>query len=168
MGNSLDFSESLFIFTSNQGMSENRLGEQRLGFDKEVITYKNSKGDILKSLKKQFKPEFLNRLDHVVFFNEIDKKAAKKIAALELKSLPIKRTAALLSYIVKKAYSLEYGARNIEKFIKNDLSLLLADHILARPDKGKDLLFIPRFDKGELYFDIQQNKETKTWNASAE
>jgi len=168
MGNSLDFSESLFVFTSNQGMADSRLGEQRLGFDKEVITYKKSKDDILKSLKKQFKPEFLNRLDQVVFFNEIDEIAAKKIAALELKSLPIKRTAALLSYIVKKAYSLEYGARNIEKFIKNELSLMLADHILESPDKSKDILFIPRFVKGELYFDIQQKKEIKKWDASAE
>ena len=168
MGNSLDFSESLFIFTSNQGMSDNRLGEKRLGFDREVITYKNSKVDILKSLKKQFKPEFLNRLDHVVFFNEIDEVAAKKIAALELKSFPIKRTAALLSYIVKKAYSLEYGARNIEKFIKNDLALMLADHILTSPTGGKDVLFIPRFVKGELYFEIQKNKEIKKWDASAE
>jgi ATP-dependent Clp protease ATP-binding subunit ClpA len=166
-GTTLDFSKSLFIFTSNEGLGDSRLGEQRLGFDKEVITYKHSKPNILKSLKKDFNPEFLNRIDHVVFFNEIDERAAKKIASLELKSLPIKRTAALLSYIVKEAYSMEYGARNIEKFIKNDISLLIADVILSLPEQTK-VLFIPKFKNGELYFELDHKKETKKWDASAQ
>jgi ATP-dependent Clp protease ATP-binding subunit ClpA len=171
MGAVLDFSKSVFVFTSNQGMRDSRLGEKRLGFDKEVITYTKSKDHILSSLKKEFNPEFLNRIDRVVFFNEIDEVSAKKIARLELKNLPVKRTAALLSYIVKKAYSIEYGARNIEKFIKNDISLMLADHILSSPAKklGKSgQLFVPKFVKGELHFDIEPKKEIKKWDASAE
>ena len=103
----------------------------------------------------------------MVFFNEIDEKAARKIASLELKSLPIKRTTALLSYIVKEAYSMEYGARNIEKFIKNDISLLIADILLSLPDKTK-ALFIPKFKNGELRFELDQKKETKKWDASAQ
>ena len=45
---------------------------------------------------------------------------------------------------------------------------MLADHILTSPTGGKDVLFIPRFVKGELYFEIQKNKEIKKWDASAE
>jgi ATP-dependent Clp protease ATP-binding subunit ClpA len=167
MGVSLDFSQSIFIFTSNQGLGDLRVGEKKLGFDREVITYTKSKGEVVKSLKGQFNPEFLNRIDHMVFFNEIDESGAKKIASLELKSLPIKRTAALLNYIVREAYSLEYGARNIAKFIQNDISLELADAILM--DKGTDekIIYVPKFIGGKLTIEPKQPQEKKHGNESS-
>jgi len=166
MGKVLDFSKSLFVFTSNQGLHDHRLGERRLGFDSEVITYGNTKDNILSSIKKEFKPEFLNRIDYTVFFNEIDKNSAKKIASLELKNLPVKRTASLLNYIVKEAYSLEYGARNIGKFIKSDVCLRLADTILSDSNENKKISFVPTFEKGELSF--TKPKEKQKWDTSSQ
>ena len=168
MGRILDFSKSIFIFTSNQGLGDSRLGERRLGFDSEVITYSQSKEGILRSIKKTFNPEFLNRLDYTVFFSEIDRAAAKKIASLELKTLPVKRTAALLNYIVKEAYSIEYGARNISKFIKNDICLKLADTILESSNKENKVNLVPRFDKGELTFTKPEKKENMKWDTSSQ
>jgi len=167
MGTSLDFSESIFIFTSNQGLKDLRIGEKKLGFDRKVITYSDSKEDVVKALKGEFNPEFLNRIDHQVFFNEIDEASAKKIASLELKCLPIKRTAALLSYIIRKAYSREYGARKIAKFIQNDISLELADAILT--DKGEDgkIIYVPRFVKGKLIIESNKKKELNHGNESS-
>ena len=72
-GKELDFSESLFIFTSNKGMQDKRIGDTRLGFGGEVVKYEESRDLIKDSLKTHFSPEFLNRIDKIVFFNTLDR-----------------------------------------------------------------------------------------------
>jgi len=138
-GKELDFSNSLFIFTSNKGMADNRIGDSRMGFSKEVISYDNSKDIILESIKKSFSPEFLNRLDKTILFNQLDKEELLKVARLELNGIPVKKTKELLTYIIKNGYSLDYGARHLSKFIKNNIAILVADAVLnsVLPVKGK-------------------------------
>ena len=132
MGVTLDFSKSIFIFTSNQGVTETKVGEATLGFGSHVMEYHEGQDEILTSVKKKFSPEFLNRIDNFIFFNQLDEKSIRKIVGLELKSVPVKKTNALVSYIVKKAYSAEYGARNIARFIKNNVAVKVADKILNK------------------------------------
>ena len=138
-GKELDFSNSLFIFTSNKGMADNRIGHSRMGFSKEVISYDNSKDIILESIKKSFSPEFLNRLDKTILFNQLDKEDLLKVARLELNGIPVKKTKELLTYIIKNGYSADYGARHLSKFIKNNIAILVADAVLnsVLPIKGK-------------------------------
>lgn len=137
-GKELDFSNSLFIFTSNKGMADNRIGDSRMGFSKEVISYDNSKDIILESIKKSFSPEFLNRLDKTILFNQLDKEELLKVARLELNGIPVKKTKELLTYIIKNGYSSDYGARHLSKFIKNNIAILVADAVLnsVLPAKG--------------------------------
>jgi len=151
MGKVLDFSESIFVFTSNQGISEVKYGDQ-LGFSKEKQTYEKSREEIMKSVKKKFSPEFLNRIDNFIFFKSLSMDAVKKIASLEMKNIPIKKTKSLLSYIVENSYSEEYGARNIARFIKNSVAVKAADAILEGkvPTNG-GRVYTPRISKsGEL------------------
>ena len=141
MGNVLDFSQSLFIFTTNEGITNAKIGVRRVGFDKEVSKYDDNRDQILESIKTKFNPEFLNRIDHFVFFNQLKEAELKKVVKLEMRHLPIKVSAALTNYIIKNANHEEYGARNIAKFIKNNISTKLADAVLREqtPLGGEDL-----------------------------
>jgi ATP-dependent Clp protease ATP-binding subunit ClpC len=132
LGNVLDFSQSIFIFTTNEGIQANRLGETRVGFGKDPITYEENKDEIMKSIKKSFNPEFLNRIDHFIFFNQLKDNDLSKIVKLEMNHLPIRKTKPLISYIIRNSNHEEYGARNISKFIKNTIATKIADAILKK------------------------------------
>ena len=150
MGRELDFSESLFIFTSNQGVSDLRVGE-RLGFGTEAVSVSGSEEEIKKSVKKKFPAEFMNRIDNYIFFNTLTRDQVRKIASLALHNIPIKKYKALLDFIVDKGYSEEYGARNIKRFIKNEIAVIVAEALLARklPCKDGDL-YTPKIVGGKL------------------
>ncbi|MBI2414661.1 ATP-dependent Clp protease ATP-binding subunit [candidate division WWE3 bacterium] len=140
-GRTVDFKNTIIIMTSNIGSEQLRKSE--IGFDREGGTKKNV-GDfeieriIEKALKDKFKPEFLNRLDEVIFFKGLTKDEVEKIAVLELKKVEklLKDHAITVSfdkkaqkYLVEKGYSEEYGARPIkrliQKEIENELSTLM-------------------------------------------
>jgi ATP-dependent Clp protease ATP-binding subunit ClpA len=129
-GKVLDFSKSIFIFTSNKGMAEGRIGSSRLGFGKEKITYKESKDGIKESIKRSFSPEFLNRIDKIILFNQLNKEELIKVARLELNGIPVKKTKELLNYLIENGYSEEYGGRHLAKYIKNNIAILVANAVL--------------------------------------
>jgi len=106
---------------------------------------------IKNSIKRSFSPEFLNRLDDIIFFNRLTPTEVREIASLQLDNIPIQQTDALLTYVVEKGYSEEYGARNIARFIKNNISDKVADAILGKliPKKTGNL-YTPRIVKGTV------------------
>ena len=150
LGHELDFSESIFLFTSNQGVSDLR-GGKRVGFSDETVTYDHSKQDVKDSIKKKFTPEFINRIDSFVYFNSLTEEDCMKIAKLALKGIPIKSHKSLLKYIVRNSYSLQYGARNIQRFVKNNVGVKVADMLLHKrtPNKDGDL-YTPKIVKNTL------------------
>jgi len=150
MGRVLDFTESIFIFTSNQGVSDIRVGK-KLGFGGETVSVSGSEQEITQSVKKKFPAEFMNRIDNYVFFNTLEPEHLKKIATLALSNIPIKRHKALLDFIVEHGYSEEYGARNIKRFIKNEVATVIAQALLERrlPSKKGDL-YTPKVKDGKL------------------
>ena len=138
LGNVLDFSNSVFICTSNQGAEKIQPGKE-IGFVEKSLSGKNRQTLLKDSLKKSFTPEFLNRIDEFIFFNQLSKEDVKKIAKLELKNVPIEKTEELLDFIVANGYSEEYGARQIARFVKNNVSVEIADKILHSkvPTEGR-------------------------------
>ncbi len=145
-GKELDFRNSIFLFTSNIGIKD-AVGKTPVGFGCEAATYKDSLPEIEESFKKEFSPEFINRIDDIIYFNQLTVKDAEEIAKLNLKKLPIKITKKLVSHIVDNSYSPEYGARNIKRFIKQNVTLKLADQILSGCSSE---LYKPKFKSGEL------------------
>jgi len=145
-GNVLDFSNSIFLFTSNVGIHEN-VGIKSVGFDSKITTYDGAKEKVMDAFKQEFAPEFINRIDEIIFFNQLTVEDAENITKLNLRNLPIKITKKLVSHIVDNAYSPEYGARNIKRYIKQHVTLKLADKILngSKADKFK-----PKFQQGKL------------------
>lgn len=161
MGRVLDFSESIFIFTSNQGIKDLKLGKT-LGFGNNTVTVDKCKEEITKSVKSKFPAEFMNRIDNYVFFNTLKPSHVKKIATLSLNSLPIKKHKILLDYIAENGYSEEYGARNIKRFIKNKVATVVADALLERrlPMKKGDL-YTPKIVDGKLTLaDLEKDEMT--------
>jgi len=145
-GNLLDFTKSVIIFTSNIGMQDN-VGHAQVGFAARKSTYESAKSDIEKAFKDRFSPEFINRLDTVIYFNSLNKNDAEKIVRLQLKNLPIRVTKKLVDFITDNAFSEEYGARNIKRFIKNTISIKIADEILKGDPAAK---YKPLFNKNEF------------------
>lgn len=143
-GDSLDFSKSMILFTSNVGIKEN-VGKKALGFGAATLNYKEVRSSVEEAFKTEFSPEFINRIDKVVHFNALTPEDVRKITRLTLKKLPIKITRKLVDYVVTNAYSEEYGARNIRRFIKQHITLLLAEKVLSG-DTRKEYSF--KFDKG--------------------
>ena len=136
LGRELDFTNSIFIFTSNLGIKE--ITKETVGFGsdekstEEVATYS------LEAIKKEFAPEFINRVDSFSTFNPLTPLVIEKITELQLAELPIKVNKTLVKYVAENGYSKEYGARNINRFIKKNVTPVVADAILdgVMPKKG--------------------------------
>ena len=160
MGVTLDFSESIFIFTSNQGLGE--IKRNSVGFIKEKeITSEVSSEIIKESVRRHFSPEFLNRLDETVLFTSLSKHEVKEITSLQLDLVPIIKTKPLIDFVVENGYSQEYGARNIQRFIKNNVAIKVADQILnKRVPKEDGDLYTPKIVRGEVT--IVNTKKYKT------
>ena len=151
-GDHLDFSKSIFICTSNIGLKD--LKWNTVGFgssDGNPYTANSAKQEIEKSLQRQFKDEFINRFDACVFFNQLTEEDIIKIASLELSNLPIEKTKDLLSYIAANGYSDRFGARELKRFIKKNVTIKVADSILCNEIPISGSKYTPEFsDDGEL------------------
>ena len=125
-GRVVDFKNTVIIMTSNLG-SEYLL---------------NGESDKVEGLLHQtFKPEFLNRIDEIVYFNPLDKATQGKIVDKMLNNLnerlkenyyQFSFTDALKSYILDSAYSDTYGARPIKRFIQNKVETIIANAIISQ------------------------------------
>jgi len=126
-GNELDFTKSIFIFTSNVGVRDAKTG-LGVGFSSEERTYESSKEQIEKEMERTFSPEFRNRIDFTVFFNQLTRKDVEKIAVLELENtIPIVITQEIINFVVDNGFSAKYGARQLQRFIKKSIALKVAD-----------------------------------------
>jgi len=129
-GKTLDFKDSIFIFTSNQGVSE--IKDHALGFGGRNVSYDSSRETLKNSLGKLFTPEFRNRIDEFVYFNDLTKQDVERIVKLNLKQYPVNPTQQLIDFVVEKAYSVEYGVRELKRFLRSNVALPIADNILLQ------------------------------------
>jgi ATP-dependent Clp protease ATP-binding subunit ClpA len=127
-GNVIDFSKTTIIMTSNIGTA--LFSKANMGYKSNLEGANVSRTTLIKSLKKYFSPEFLNRIDEIIVFRHLhdaDIKAIIDIHLLEIrhdlekqgKELVIKDE--VLGSIARKGYSLEYGARNLTRVMKKEL-----------------------------------------------
>lgn len=141
-GVKINFKHTIIILTSNVGTSELKNGV-KIGFGSENTTQINSKDIINKSLKNTFPPEFLNRIDEIIFFNQLTPNDMLEITKIHVNEL-LNRLSEIkcvvnipdnvLEFISIIAFNPEYGAREIQrviqKHIENPISdLLLQNHL---------------------------------------
>jgi ATP-dependent Clp protease ATP-binding subunit ClpA len=132
-GRKADFRNVVIIMTSNAGARN--IGRSLVGFGEREV-----KGEaVMEEVKRLLTPEFRNRLDKVVVFNNLDDAMAISIARKELnnfkeklvsKNVKVEFTEACALYVAKKGTSKEYGAREIIRIINSELKPILIDEIL--------------------------------------
>lgn len=169
-GRLVDFRNTVIIMTSNAGTRQLKEFGRGIGFnangtlglslnesDKEY-----ARSIIQKSLSKQFAPEFLNRLDEIITFDQLDLDAIKKIIDIELKSL-FKRiedmgyhlsiTDKAKEFVASKGYDVQFGARPLKRAIQNYIEDGLCEKILSGDVHPGDTIAIGKNPaKDELTF----------------
>ena len=134
-GRTVDFKNTVIILTSNLGSSAILEG---IGQDGEIS--ESAKEEVNRLLKTSFRPEFLNRLDEIVFFKPLEKEQIRSIVRLmaeglikrlEEKQLHLTLTDEAVDYIVEQGYNPVYGARPLKRYMQHTLETLLAKSILA-------------------------------------
>lgn len=127
-GNVVDFSNTTVIMTSNIGTS--LFSKSVMGYQGSLDGHSVSRPTLIKSLKKYFSPEFLNRIDEIVIFRHLNPEVITQIIQMQLleskkdlgkqgKELIVRDDA--IEWLAKNGYSPEYGARNLNRIIKNEL-----------------------------------------------
>ncbi|MCL1934445.1 MAG: ATP-dependent Clp protease ATP-binding subunit [Candidatus Azobacteroides sp.] len=164
-GRRIDFKNTLVIMTSNVGTRQLKDFGRGIGFttntsvtdDKEF-----SRGVIQKALSKTFAPEFMNRVDDVIYFDQLDKEAIYKIIDLELSEFyqrvqslgySLEITEKTKAFIASKGYDIQFGARPLKRAIQKYLEDELAEMIIQSSAKEGDTI---RIDYDE------ENKKMKT------
>ena len=141
-GRKIDFKNTVLIMTSNAG-AENIISPKRLGFassDDAKERYKFMKDRVMEEVKRLFKPEFLNRIDEIIVFHQLNQENMKEIVNIMLTGI-CKRTLRQMdlslhvteeakAYLVEKGYDEKYGARPLRRAIQNQLEDKLAEAIL--------------------------------------
>ena len=134
-GRTVDFKNTIIILTSNLGSSY--ILE---GITPEGEISQEAKDQVNALLKSSFRPEFLNRLDEIVFYKPLSKENIGSIIDLQMKDLrerlkakqiTLEMTDAAKQYIIDNAYDPVYGARPLKRFLQSHVETLLAKKIIA-------------------------------------
>ena len=163
-GRKIDFRNTIIILTSNAGASSIKR-QTSLGFgamQEDEADFDGMKEKILEEAKKQFKPEFLNRLDDVVVFHMLERKALNVIVDLESKKLcdrlkekeiVLKLDKAAREFLMAKGYDPNYGARPMRRAVERYLEDPLAEALLRSDIKEGDTVRVSyKKDAEELAF----------------
>ena len=140
LGRKVDFKNTIIIMTSNIGSREVKDFNGGIGFNTEQSTKNYSEGLIRKALNRHFSPEFLNRIDDIIMFEQLDKVAMNRIIDIELASF-YKRVEELgyklnidddvKSFLIEKGYDRNFGARPLKRAIQTHIEDTLADFLLV-------------------------------------
>ena len=167
-GRTIDFKNTILIMTSNAGASTIKK-QKTLGFSShnqaevDKNEYEKMKDNIMIELKKQFRPEFLNRIDDIIVFHSLNKHDISQIVKLMCKTL-IKRLDEMtiklemdeeaIDLIAKEGLDLEYGARPLKRSIQKELENELSELILQGTIKSGDRVEAT-VKEGKMAFEVK-------------
>ncbi len=174
LGRKIDFRNSIVIMTSNIGSRQLKDFGAGVGFGtKSQLDQADdiTKGVIEKALKNAFAPEFLNRIDDVVLFNNLNQDHIKEIIHIEMKSL-LKRVEEIgyklvvsdkaLNFIAEKGFDEKYGARPLKRAIQKFLEDPMAEEIIkTNIDEGDELHADLNKEKDNIVIKVKKVKKKK-------
>ena len=152
-GRTVDFKNTIIILTSNLGSSVLLDG---IGADGEIR--EDAKQQVHELLRRSFRPEFLNRLDEIVFYKPLTKENITGIIdlliralskRLEDKQLSVELTDAAKQYVIDNGYDPVYGARPLKRFLQRNVETLLGRTIIAG-DLSEGTKLVVDYQNGEL------------------
>lgn len=162
-GRKIDFKNTVLIMTSNAGASR-IVSPKTLGFaarENKETDYKNMKDGVMDEVRRLFKPEFLNRIDEIVVFHQLDRDNMKQIVDILLGNIEKRSESqmeiklsfddAAREFLIEKGYDPKYGARPLRRAIQNELEDKLAEAMLDDKVKAGDevLVTCPTVPEGE-------------------
>ena len=152
-GRTVDFKNTIIILTSNLGSSAILEG---IGADGQIS--EQAKEQVNALLKQQFRPEFLNRLDEIVFYKPLTRDEIGHIVDLQMvdlqrrladKQLGVKLTPEAKTFIVDSGYDPVYGARPLKRFLQSKVETLIAKKIIQGNIKPRETLLVD-YDGNQL------------------
>jgi ATP-dependent Clp protease ATP-binding subunit ClpC len=159
LGRRVDFRNTIVIMTSNIGSRQLKDFGQGVGFSttaKKAGKSTYARGVIENALKKSFAPEFLNRIDDVVIFENLEKEDIEKIIEIELNHLyerirgmgyRISISQKAKDYIIEKGWDPQFGARPLKRAIQKYVEDVLAEELIKRKVYENDLIRLDYDDK---------------------
>ena len=169
-GRKIDFRNTIIIMTSNAGASSIKR-QTSLGFgamSEDEADFEGMKEKILEESKKQFKPEFLNRLDDLVVFRMLEKESLSIIVDLEIekllvrlkeKEIELELEQSAREFLIKEGYDPNFGARPMRRAVERHLEDPLAESLLRGEFKGGSSVSVKHEeDHKELSFDAKPSK----------
>lgn len=175
LGRRIDFKNTILIMTSNIGTRQLKDFGRGVGFNTQMageVDKDFSRGVIQKALNKAFAPEFLNRIDDIIMFDQLDKEAIYKIIDIELKGLykrvkdlgySLEITDAAKDFVASKGYDVQFGARPLKRAIQKYLEDEMAELIIRSSVTGGDTMVVD-FDTNEQKI-ITSVKQTSGHNS---
>ena len=158
-GRTVDFKNTVIIMTSNIGTRQLKEFGKGIGFAAQTRTddKEYSRSVITKALNKSFAPEFINRLDEIITFDQLDIEALRKIIEIELRGL-YQRMEGLgyklvideeaKRFVASKGYDVQFGARPLKRSIQNNLEDGLAELLLNEVPQAGDTIHVGMDESG--------------------
>lgn len=172
-GRTIDFKNTLLIMTSNIGSKVIEKGGGGLGFELEddhnESQYNRIRNLVNEELKNYFRPEFLNRLDEIIVFRQLNKEEVKEISELLLKevfsrlteqNITLEVTDKFKELIVEEGYNPAYGARPLRRAIMRLLEDVLAEEILSNRLGEGDTALVDLDEDGKVKINAKQKDTT--------
>lgn len=166
-GRKVDFRNTIIIMTSNLG-SRSLFDTRAVGFNADNESQAKLRNDkVRQALKQFFRPEFLNRIDETIIFEELNKKELRQIVTLlthrlvdrlAAKGVKLQISRAALDKIAQDGYDPENGARPLRRAIQNDIEDKIAEMLIDGDVNKGDVLKIGA-SHGKLKFDVKKEKE---------
>ncbi len=174
-GRTVDFKNTLLIMTSNIGSKVIEKGGGGLGFEFSGDSVEDSQYNRIKSLvneelKQYFRPEFLNRLDEIIVFRQLNKNEVKEIAEimlqevfvrLEDKGIKLNVTDAFKERLVEEGYNPSYGARPLRRAVMRLLEDSLAEEVLSGRIKDGDNALVDIDDNKKVTINISSEESSQ-------
>jgi len=181
-GRKVDFRNAIIVMTSNIGADvikkQGTLGFQ-LKRDEETeerLSYEDMRKRLTESLKKVFRPEFINRVDSVVVFRSLNKEDIQNIVKLELNkvserlqehALTLTASDAALAYLADEGYDAEFGARPLRRVIQQKVEDKLSDLVLAGEFSEGASILVDVNEDDEILLTSQEEKKKEKAAAPA-
>lgn len=151
-GRKVDFKNTILIMTSNAGTRQLKDFGRGVGFSaSQGLDVEHSRGILTKALNKTFSPEFLNRIDDIVIFDQLEKESIEQIIDIELRTFykrmnelgyQIDISQEAKDFLVEKGYDVQFGARPLKRAIQNYIEDEIAEQVLsAKIKEGNTILF---------------------------
>lgn len=179
-GRLVDFRNTIIIMTSNAGTRQLKDFGRGIGFSKRNILGADLDEDdkryardiIMKSLSKQFAPEFLNRLDDVITFDQLSIEALEKIVDIQLADLSARLlsmgyrlsiTDEAMSFIANHGYDVQFGARPLRRAIQTYIEDKLSEALISEEfTPGQTIVIDKITDKDDLSFTVETENNADT------